>query len=186
MIVRAALSLSAALLLPATVLAQGAGSNAGQSPPAAATQKTVSPGAPVTTATFLEKVAAGNTFEIDSSRLATSKSANDTVKAFAQQMVSDHTEAGSKFKAAVSESGLKAPADKLDAKHAAIVEKLKGLQGAEFDRAYLAAQREAHVETIALFEAYAARGDNDRMKKFATDMLPVLRSHLDRLKAIKG
>jgi putative membrane protein len=172
---------AAVFLLPAAALAQ-----VGQAPTAQPASQPAQPGVPITTATFLEKVAAGNTFEIESSRLAMTKATNASVKSFAQQMVTDHTEAGSKFKAAVSEADLKAPPEKTDAKHTAIVEKLKGLQGVEFDQAYITAQREAHVETVALFEAYAATGENARLKKFANELLPVLRSHLEHVNALKA
>ena len=173
---------AAVFLLPAAALAQAAG----QPPAAPATSQPAQQGAPIATATFLEKVSAGNMFEIESSRLAMTKATNASVKSFAQQMVTDHTEAGSKFKAAVSEADLKAPPEKTDAKHTAIVEKLKSLQGVEFDEAYITAQREAHVETVALFEAYAAAGENARLKKFANELFPVLRSHLEHVNALKA
>lgn len=182
MLPRYAALVSAALLLPAMVSAQPAGQSTGRPPSAALPAQAAQS---VATPIFLEKVAAGNKFEIESSRLAMTKASDAGVKSFAQQMVTDHTEAGSKFKAALSEAGLKAPPEKTDAKHAAIVEKLKGLQGAEFDRLYIAAQREAHVETVALFEAYAAGGENARIKKFAAELLPLLRSHLEHVKALK-
>jgi len=137
------------------------------------------------TPTFLAKTAAGNLFEIESSKVALANSNNSEVKLFAQKMVSDHGEAGRKFKQAVSEARLQAPPDKMDAKHEALVAQLKSMKGATFDAAYVAAQREAHVETVAMFGAYVANGDNERMKKFAQEMLPTLQTHLDQVSRLR-
>jgi len=43
---------------------------------------------------FLAKVAAGNTFEIESSKLAITRSKSAQVLAFTNQMVTDHSGAG--------------------------------------------------------------------------------------------
>jgi putative membrane protein len=133
---------------------------------------------------FLTKLAAGNKFEIDSSKLAISKSKSETVKAFANQMVADHGQAAVKMKKAVTDAKAKAPPDSLDAKHQAIYDDLKKKDGAAFDQAYVEAQMKGHVETVAMVEAYAKSGDNARIKAFASDILPTLRTHLDNVKKL--
>jgi putative membrane protein len=87
-------------------------------------------------------------------------------------MVTDHTGAGTKFKQAVAEAKLTAPAEELDAKHQALLDDLQKKDGTSFDTAYVKAQHDGHIETVAMFEAYAKGGDNARMKQFANDMLP--------------
>jgi putative membrane protein len=133
------------------------------------------------TSTFLTNTAVANLFEIESSKLALSKTGNDKIKAFANQMVTDHTAAGAKFKQAVTDAKLTPPAEKLDAKHQALLDDLKKKDGAAFDTAYVKAQHDGHVETVALFEAYAKGGDNARLKQFANEMLPTLKTHLDQV-----
>jgi putative membrane protein len=137
------------------------------------------------TSTFLTNTAVGNLFEIDSSKLALSKSQSERVKAFANMMVSDHTAAGGKFKQAVTEAKLSPPPEKLDAKHQALLDELKTKTGAAFDKAYVDAQYAGHVETVAMFEAYAKGGDNARMKQFATDLLPTLKTHLEHVSKLR-
>jgi putative membrane protein len=137
------------------------------------------------TATFLTNTAVANLFEIESSKVALAKSKNDKVKAFANQMVTDHTAAGTKFKQAVADAKLALPAEKLDAKHQALLDDLKKQDGAAFDTAYIKAQNDGHVETVGMFEAYAKSGDNARMKQFASDMLPTLKMHLDHVSKLK-
>src|SRR5690348_12419590 len=79
---------------------------------------------------FLMQLAAANTFEIDSSKLAVSKSKSETVKAFANEMISDHSKAAVKMKQAVTDAKAKAPREALDAKHQAIYDDLKKKEGA--------------------------------------------------------
>lgn len=133
------------------------------------------------TSAFLTNTAVANLFEIESSKEALARTRNDKVKAFANQMVTDHTAAGTKFKQAVMEAKLTPPVAKLDAKHQAVLDDLKKKDGAAFDAAYVKAQRDGHVETVAMFEAYARGGDNARMKAFAGEMLPTLKGHLDQV-----
>lgn len=146
--------------------------------------------APASTATpatgsFLTTVAASNLFEIESSRLALTKSGNEKVKAFANQMVADHTQAGTKFKQAVTEAKLPPPAEKLDTRHQAILDDLTKRDGTGFDQAYIKAQHDAHVEAVALFDAYARSGENPRIKKFAAELLPTLKQHLQQVPAMQ-
>ena len=57
----------------------------------------------VDTQTFVATVPNANEFEIQSSRLAQEKSASADVKAFAGQMIADHTKVAEDFKAALSQ-----------------------------------------------------------------------------------
>ncbi|MDB5487287.1 MAG: hypothetical protein JWQ58_1002 [Reyranella sp.] len=138
------------------------------------------------TSEFLTKVAAGNKFEIDSSKLAQTKSKSETVLSFAKMMVTDHGDAAIKFKQAITDAKLTAPADKPDAKHQAILDDLAKKDGPAFDKAYIEAQTTAHQETVALFQAYAKSGDNTRMKQFAHALLPTLQKHLDHVTKLKS
>jgi putative membrane protein len=171
------LSLAAAVALPAV------GQTAPPTRTAPAAPQTAA--ASTTAATFLPVVAASNQFEIESSTLALSKSGSKAVKDFANRMVVDHNLAGSKFKQALTDAKLSPPPEKLDAKHQAILDKLRAANGAAFDAAYIEAQTSAHIEAVDLFKAYAKDGDNPRLKAFAADVLPTLQGHLEHVKKLK-
>lgn len=172
-------------LLGTTVLWAPEGSAQTQPSPAApSTAARPTMPAPATD-TFLNKVVAGNTFEIESSKLALGKRPKKEVVDFANMMIKDHGEAGEKFKKAVSEAKLTAPPEAMDAKHKTLHADLARKDGADFEKAYIAAQREGHLETVALFEAYASGGDNARMKQFAQELLPTLRKHLEHVSKLK-
>jgi putative membrane protein len=63
-----------------------------------------------------------------------------------------------------------------------MVDELSGKQGGDFDRAYIAAQKKAHDEAVQLFTAYGDRAENARLKQFARDTLPTLRSHQEHVR----
>ena len=143
------------------------------------TQSAVSKQASKTSQDFVKKTAIGNSFEIESSKVALDKSNSDSVKKFAQHMIDDHSKAGENFKTAVSNSRVDVatiPAE-LDAKHQALLDKLNSESGAQFDKDYIKAQKDAHKETVALFQSYAAKGDDASLKTFAKNTLPTLEEH---------
>jgi putative membrane protein len=129
--------------------------------------------------TFAKKVAAANTFEIQSSELAQQRAQSADVKSFAQQMISDHTKAGKEFKSAVQEANISPPPpEQPDAKQKAILAKLEKAQGAAFDKAYTNAQLNAHKEAVSLFRNYSKSGRTEPLKSFAQKTLPTLEHHL--------
>jgi putative membrane protein len=141
--------------------------------------------ASVTAATVVPTVAVANQFEIESSQLALSRSTSKAVKDFANRMITDHNLAAAKFKQALADAKIAPPSEKLDAKHQAIIDKLKAANGAAFDAAYIEAQTSAHMEAVDLLKAYARDGDNPRLKAFAADLLPTLEGHLQHVKKLK-
>ena len=136
------------------------------------------------TATFVQQAVVGNLFEVESSKLALERSQNAAVKTFAQLMVNDHSAAGVKIVEAINEAKVARPPLKLDARHVALMETLTSKTGAEFDRIYVEAQHKAHTEAVAMFEGYAAAGEDSHLKAVATQLVPALKSHLAEIQKI--
>lgn len=141
------------------------------------------------TTEFLKNAGIGGKFEVDSSKVALDKAQNPDVKAFAQQMVDDHSKANDELKSTAANEGLedKIPAE-LDAKHQAALEKLEAAPAESFDKEYIKAQNDAHKEAVAAFSKYSKSGDNKALKDFATNTLPSLQEHkakVANLKAVK-
>ena len=132
---------------------------------------------------FVNKAAVGGMFEVESSNLAGSTAMDNTVKDFATMMVTDHTAANTKLKTVAGEQKLTVPTA-LDAKHQAMLDKLNGAKGEAFDQAYVQAQRDAHDEVVSLFEDYSQNGDNASLKAFATETLPTLKMHQEKIETI--
>ena len=133
----------------------------------------------VKTATnFVPMAAVSNSFEIESSNLALTKSTNEDVRSFAQRMLADHSDAAMKMKQAVeaSKTGLSVPTG-LDARHQTMLDQLSAADDSEFDAAYIAMQQKAHDEAVTLFTAYSKNGEDGPIKSFAADTLPTLEEH---------
>jgi len=126
---------------------------------------------------FVKKAAVAGMTEVQASKLAVEKSTDPLVKRFAQRMIEDHTKAGEGLKAAAAREGLSVPSD-MDAAHEQVVDKLKGLSGAEFDKAYKAQMLKDHEEAVALFQGEAKEAAQSPVDKFAAETLPTLQMHL--------
>ena len=133
-------------------------------------------------ATWVKTVSSANFFEIESSKLALEKSASDDVKAFAQQMIDDHTKAGEKLAGILKKEGTDLPPRDLAPKQADALELLKKFDGKDFDAAYVSLQHGAHMEAVSLFMTYAAKPDDPELGAFAKETLPTLEMHLEHVK----
>jgi putative membrane protein len=107
---------------------------------------------------WVHEVAMHNTAEIELGKLASERASNAQVKQYGQMMVKDHTAAGNELKQAV---GNQVPMqDQMDEKHRDLAQKLRGLQGMEFDREYMNAMVEGHGEVKDLLEQRARQAGN--------------------------
>jgi putative membrane protein len=126
---------------------------------------------------FVTEAAQSDMLEIEASKLVALKS-DAKNKAFADQMIKDHTQTstelkglvGGKVKASLPTAMDKAQQDKLD--------KLKKLDGKDFVKAYEDMQVSAHKDAVSLFERYAKGGENADLKNWAAKTLPHLQGHL--------
>ncbi|RUV23362.1 DUF4142 domain-containing protein [Mesorhizobium sp. M7A.F.Ca.MR.245.00.0.0] len=142
----------------------------------------------VDTSTFIKTVQSANEFEIESSKLAEQKATDADVKAFAKQMIADHTKAGEEFKAALAQgqtTSATAPSGPaLQPKEQKMLDELKGASGDQFQAKYIEMQTNAHKEAVALFSGYAQSGDDPAMKEFAKKTLPTLQMHEKHVKEL--
>src|ERR1700710_1192413 len=158
------------LLLAGPALAQSAGEKTGVN-----SALGISP----TTADFVKQVAISDMFEIQSNKLAQDKG-NAAEKAFASQMVTDHTKTSTELKAMVSSGKVKAELPTaLDSSHQSKLDKLKGKSGDDFASDFNSMQVDAHKDAVSLFERYAKGGDNADLKNWAGKTLPALQHHLE-------
>lgn len=147
-------------------------------PVAAATPST-------TDADFFTKAGEAGLAEVELGKLAAQKATNPEVKKFAQKMVDDHTKAGNELKDLAAKKGKTLPAD-MNSSHKSTLEKLKGLSGADFDKAYVDAMVDDHETAVDLFENEAEDGTDADIKAFAAKTLPTLKSHLEMINGIKA
>jgi putative membrane protein len=85
---------------------------------------------------FLAMAAQSDQNEIALSKLADQKATNPDVKAFADKMITDHTQLTESMKPFADAWGLTPPTGP-DAEHQKELDKLSGLSGADFDKEYI-------------------------------------------------
>lgn len=132
---------------------------------------------------FVEDASAKGIAEVEAGKLAQEKATASDVKAFADKMVKDHSQANEKLKAIAATKKLEVSDD------AALMDKAKAMilelrSAKSFDQAYANNQVKAHEATIELFNTYVNEGTDADLKAFAQKTLPTLEHHLTEAKAL--
>ncbi len=128
---------------------------------------------------FMLKAAGGGIAEVELGKLALEKASSPEVKHHAQHMIDDHTKANDELKGIASTKGIALPAAP-DPKHQALIDKLKGLSGNDFDKTYIReAGVNAHKEMQTLFKDESKSGQDAEVKAFAQKTLKVVEEHLN-------
>ncbi len=128
-------------------------------------------------ADFVRKASEGGMAEVKLGQLAQQKASHHSVKEFGRRMEADHSKAGDELKGIAAEQGMTVESA-LNSKDQALYDRLSGLSGDEFDRAYINAMVRDHREDISEFQKEASTGRNEKVKAFASKTLPTLREHL--------
>jgi putative membrane protein len=126
---------------------------------------------------FVNKAAIGNVAEVELGRVAVQRAARPSVKSFGERMVTDHGRAGAELATLARGKGMDV-SKTLDVSHQAMRDRLSGLSGADFDRAYMSEMVRDHTEDVALFERAAQTASDADVKAYAARSLPMLREHL--------
>jgi len=137
--------------------------------------------AAMTDQTFVKEAARGGVAEIKLGKLAESNGSSEVVKAFGTRMVAEHTNAGDKLKQAADQEHITLPSD-LGPKGQATYDALSKLNGAEFDRAYAQDMVKDHQQDLRDFQREGSQGNDDVIKAFAADTVPMIQQHLDQAK----
>ncbi len=124
-------------------------------------------------------MAMANMSEIEAGKMAQAKSQNEQVKNFAQQMIDDHTKAMTEVQQLAQAKGVTLPTE-LDRTHKAKANKLAGLSGDAFDRAYMAQAGVAdHKKNHELLKQAQTRARDPDLKALAARLTPTVDQHLN-------
>jgi putative membrane protein len=129
-------------------------------------------------------VVTANTVDIDAGKLAQKMSHSKEVKAFAKQMVTDHTGVNKQATALVRKLKV-TPEDSDTSKSlqdggASNIAKLKGLRGKEFDKAYVDNEVGFHQAVIdAMDKTLIPSAQNAELKSTLTKVRPAFVAHLE-------
>jgi len=179
------------LLAGAAALAVAATAQAQPMPPPAPPMP-MAPGMPMPmhdgmTMDFVTKAAQSDEFERREGRLAERKASNPAVRHFGAHMVMAHTQTTRDLKMAIHAAGMAAPPPPMltdDQMH--MMGDLAHKQGADFDRAYMDQQIQAHQDALQLMQNYGANGHPGPIKDAANKTAPLVQQHLDMAKHIRA
>ena len=104
---------------------------------------------------FLAMAAQSDQNEIALSQVAEQKATNPAVKGFAEKMVAEHTKMTDSMKPFAEKWGL-TPPNGPDADHQKELDKLNGLSGADFDKAYIDDMVTDHAKALRAFSTEAS------------------------------
>ena len=136
-------------------------------------------------------VVTANQVDIDAGKLATAKAHAKEVKAFAEQMITDHTGVNKQATELVTKLKVK-PEQNETSKSIKQggddnLAQLKKLKGAEFDRAYIDHEVTYHQTVIdALDQTLVPNAKNEELKALLIKVRPAFVAHLEHAKSIQA
>ncbi|HEY6206552.1 MAG TPA: DUF4142 domain-containing protein [Chthoniobacterales bacterium] len=146
--------------------------------------------APPNDAQIAHIVLTADSVDVDYGNLAVKKTKNAEVKAFAETMIRDHTAVNAKATALAKKLGMTPEASdtskSLKSDGEKEMAKLKAIDGAEFDKAYIDNEVVYHESVIgALDKVLLPNAKNAELKSLLESGRPIFVSHLDHAKHLQ-
>ena len=144
-----------------------------------------------TDAEIAATVIAANDTDIENGKLALEKSTNADVKQFAKEMIAAHTQLNQQGSALLTKLGV-TPADNptstsIKTGGESTRATLKGLSGADFDKAYVNGEVDLHQAVLdQLDNTLIPSAQNAELKTLLQQARPTISAHLDHAKSIKA
>lgn len=124
-----------------------------------------------------------NMAEVKAGEMAKDKAESEKVKKFAEHMVEDHGKALERVKDVADAKDVEVP-DEPSRKHQAAAKKLEKLDGAEFDRQYMAQMVKDHEEALKQARRAAKEAKDPEVKAAAEQQAKSIQQHLDQAKSL--
>ena len=134
---------------------------------------------------FVTEAVQGGTTEVTLGQLAVEKAVDPEVRKFGERMVQDHQKANQELTDLITKKGAALP-ETTPKKEERTVEKLRGLTGADFDRAYVKAMVSDHKKDVKEFQKQAEKAEDPELKNWVTKTLPTLQEHLTIVQSLEA
>lgn len=133
---------------------------------------------------YVMAAGAGDLYERQSSEIVLSSTSDPKVREFATMMIAHHTKSSEDVKAAARAAKLAVAPPQLMPAQAEMIAQLNAETGTARDAAYLAQQKAAHGQALAVQKAYAEGGTAMPLRKAAGAIVPVVEEHIMMLKGM--
>ncbi|HEY2379625.1 MAG TPA: DUF4142 domain-containing protein [Terriglobia bacterium] len=134
---------------------------------------------------FVMQAEKGNIEERMLGRLAQEKSQDSSVQDYGKMLSRDHNTALRQLVTLMNKYGIAQPPT-LPEERKEAVNDVKGLTGQSFDRKFIDLMVKDHEKAIADFQHEASVAQNNDVKNYAQDLIPVLQKHLGKAKELQG
>ncbi len=137
--------------------------------------------------TFVEFAAQGNMTEVEFGKLAATKGTNAAVKAYGEQMSSEHSTAQDELEDIADDFDNVDWPEALNDEHDSIMSELnEAPAGYTFDTLYLKTQIMMHEMTAQKFSTATTNTTNARVKAYASKYHPAIEMHLQKADSIQN
>ena len=126
---------------------------------------------------FVMTAAQGGMAEVNLGQMASSKTTNPDVKAFADRMVADHSKANDELKQLAQNKGMALPGN-LDKESQQLADKLSKMTGKDFDKEYINDMVNDHEKVVNAFDKASKSATDPDLRAWTTKTLPTLQDHL--------
>ena len=133
---------------------------------------------------FATSASQSDQFEIQTARIVLAQSQDPRVRAFAQQMIADHSQMADSLRQAAMTSGLVLPPPSMTSDQAMTLMALQ--TSADLDKDYIRQQVLAHHQALAVQQSYAETGRDENLVRLATSEMAVVKRHLQTVEQIRG
>ena len=133
---------------------------------------------------ILSDLAQANVNEVAAGNIAVQKATAPEVKSFAQKMVDDHTKGLQEVQQVAQSKSVTLPTEP-DAKHKKMADKLNGLSGAAFDKAYVTnAGVNDHKAAHQLVMNAQKKATDPDVKALAAKLQPTIDQHMQTVQTL--
>jgi len=133
---------------------------------------------------FVDFAAQTDMVEVNLGTLAQTNASAQSVKDYAQMLITDHTNDFNHLYDVAHQANLTRP-DAIDtANNKSMIGPFQKLKGESFDRRYIHDMIAGHTAAIATYKKEAADAENPDVKSYAEETIPTLQKHLDGAKAL--
>jgi putative membrane protein len=135
---------------------------------------------------FVSQTSLGTPFQVDSGRLAETKGTTQTIRSYADLMVSSHITVNNTLLAILKNKAPVPPPTLLKAAYSTMVSTLQHESGQTFDADYVKGQVNYQRANTALYQYEIKNGTDPDLKAFALETLPKIQDHLARALKLQG
>lgn len=132
---------------------------------------------------FMTEAADARMMDIEMGKLAMEKGTTAAIKQYGQLMITEQTKMLQDLRVLAASKNIILP-NKLSDKSAGTLEDLKEKSGVEFDDEFMERMKKDHKDDVDEFDDATDFADRD-VKKFAETYVPVVESHLDKIREIE-